>query len=114
MENLERKSEMDELLPWEEALFDYLRRFLKTQNEKKRMDIITQMADHKIISPYSHQEADLFIMFGSSLQYNSFGILLRMPYLHLLDELKHRQDNGTIDIFMLQYPHDILNPKNPP
>ena len=86
--NLEKKNKMDELLPWEEVLLGYLQRFLKTQNEKKRMDIITQMANHKIISSYSHQEADLFIMFGSSLQYNSFGILLRMPYLHLLDELK--------------------------
>ncbi|MCF6334348.1 MAG: hypothetical protein L3J12_01220, partial [Spirochaetales bacterium] len=58
--------------------------------EKKRLDIITQMADHKIISPYSHQEADLFIMFGSSLQYNAYGILLRIPYLNLLDDLKQK------------------------
>ena len=79
---------MEELLPWEEALFDYLRRFLKTQSEKKRMDIISQMADYRLISPYSQQEADLFIMFGSSLQYNAYGILLRIPYLKLIDELK--------------------------
>lgn len=84
LKNLERKSKNNESAAWEEEMFAYIKRFLKTQNEKKRLGIMDSMGEYQMISPYSHQEADLFIMFGSILQYNAFGILLRIPFLKLL------------------------------
>ena len=36
------------------------------------------------MSPYSQQEVDLQVMFGSHLEYNAFGILLRIPYLQII------------------------------
>lgn len=91
LEKLERKNKNSELPSWEQAMLDYLCRFLKTQNEKKRMSIMNRMGEYKMISPYTHQEADLFIMFGSQLSYHAFGILLRIPYLEILrKQLKER------------------------
>ena len=48
LEKLEVKSKNSELLPWEQAMLDYLHRFLKTQNEKKKMSIINRMGDNPI------------------------------------------------------------------
>ena len=59
---------------------------------KKSKSIINRMGEYKMISPYTHQDADLFIMFGSRLSYNAFGILLRIPYLQILQkQLKDRE-----------------------
>jgi len=65
-------------------MLDYISRLLKVNSDKKREKILSDMADYKMISPYSGDEADLFIMFGSYLYYNAVGILLRIPYLKLL------------------------------
>ena len=45
---------------------------------------MNKMGEFEMISPYTHQEVNLYIMFGSYLHYNAFGILLRIPYLQLL------------------------------
>jgi hypothetical protein len=86
LEKLEGKKKNGESVPWEEAMFEYLNKFLKTQNEKKRMSIMNKMGEFEMISPYTRQEIDLYIMFGSYLHYNAFGILLRIPYLQLLKQ----------------------------
>ena len=86
LEELEEKRDRSETASWEQAMLDYLSRFLKTQNEKKRMSIIAAMGDYEMISPYTHEEADLHVMFGSQLSYHALGILLRIPYLELLLE----------------------------
>ena len=83
LEKLERKSKKNELLPREEAMLDYIYRFLKTKNEKKRMSIMNKMGEYKMISPYTYSEVDLYIMFGSNLQYNAFGIILRITLFRL-------------------------------
>lgn len=96
LEKLEKESKHNELLTWEQSMFDYLCRFLKTQNEKKRMNIMNRMGEYKIISPYTHEEIDLFIMFGSQLGYLAFGILLRIPYLEILQKQLKGRDPGTL------------------
>ena len=96
LEKLEEKSKNNELLSWEQAMLDYLCRFLKTQNETKRMSILSRMGEYEMISPYTHQEVDLHIMFGSYLQYNAFGILLRIPYLQIVQkQLKDRESDPS-------------------
>ena len=50
------------------------------------MGIMDRMAEYKIISPYTHEKIDLFIMFGAQLSYIAFGILLRIPYLEILQK----------------------------
>ena len=86
VQELEEKRDRSDIASWEQAMLDYLSRFLKTQNEKKRMSIITAMGSYEMISPYTHEEVDLHIMFGSQLSYHALGILLRIPYLELLLE----------------------------
>ena len=94
---LERKNTKSDLRPWERSILDYLRRFLRTQNEKKRLSILTEMGEHQMISPYSHQDADLFVMFGSHLQYNAYGILMRIPYLEVLRTQPPLDDGSNVD-----------------
>lgn len=83
LENLEKKRREGKLLPWEEEMYNCMQKLLKT-NEKKRANIFTRMDEYKMISPYTHEEVDLHVIFGSYLQYNAFGILLRIPYFQLL------------------------------
>ena len=84
LEKFEDISKKGNLRPWEQSILEYFHRFLRTQNEQKRLRIFTEMGERKMVSPYSHQDADLFVMFGSHLQYNAFGILMRIPYLQVL------------------------------
>ncbi len=84
LESLEKKHREEGLLPWEEKMFDSMRRILKTNNDKKRMEILNKMGEYQMTSPYTYQEVDLFVIFGSYLQYHAFGILLRIPYFQLL------------------------------
>lgn len=84
MERLEQKRQERGLPEWEQLRFDDMSRFLRTQNEKKRANILIKMADYEMISPYSQQEVDLQVMFGSHLAHKAFGILLRIPYLQII------------------------------
>lgn len=97
LESFEKKRKETELLPWEEEMFNCMRKFLKTNNENKRMELFNRMDEYKMISPYTHQEVDLHIMFGSYLQYHAFGILLRIPYFRLLKQNFNRKEVGKFD-----------------
>lgn len=91
----EDNREKGALRSWEQSILEYLHRFLRTQNEQKRQRILTEMGERQMISPYSHQDADLFVMFGSHIQYNAFGILMRIPYLHVLRAQPSLDDDDT-------------------
>jgi len=84
MERLEQKRQERGLPEWEQLRFDDMSRFLRTQNEKKWANILIKMADYEMISPYSQQEVDLQVMFGSHLAHKAFGILLRITYLQII------------------------------
>lgn len=93
--DLDRKNKQDLLDDWEILLHEYITRFFNTKNEKKRYEILYKMGDHQMISPYSGQDVDLFIMFASHIAYHSYAILLRIPYLTILQDklLKKTFDN---------------------
>jgi hypothetical protein len=86
LDDLERKKENSTLKDFEYNLLDYMHRFLRTQNDKKRMELLQKMGTHRMVSPYSNQDVDLFVMFGSAICYSAYGILMRIPYMKILQE----------------------------
>lgn len=84
VERIESEASRHSIDPWEHAMLDCLLRFLRTDNERKRRAILEEMARQRMVSPYTGQDTDLFVMFGAYLQSTAFGILMRLPYVRLL------------------------------
>ncbi|MCP4138335.1 MAG: hypothetical protein GY754_45660 [bacterium] len=83
----------NEMKEWEKTLYAYMNQYLNTQNREKRMKVFYKLANQEIISPYTHDRIDLFSMFGSQLQYHAFAILLRIPYLKILQKNVNLPEN---------------------
>lgn len=97
-EKLRKKVKENTASNWQISLYNSMLRFLNTQNEKKRMKIFEQLGIETMISPYTNEKIDLFIMLGSQISYNVYGMLLRIPYLQILeDKVKTKDIRSSID-----------------
>jgi len=91
-DSLNKKVKAGNYLEWENSLLSYLLRFMRTQNEQKRKKIMVQLGEYEMVSPYTNDRIDLFVMLGSQLNYYSFFILLRIPYLDILKNKLDKKD----------------------
>lgn len=82
--DLKRKT--GELQEWEELLLSGFTRFFRTRNDKKRTKIFQDLASQEIISQDTGLPMDGYLLFSVKLFEYAFGILLRIPYLEILQK----------------------------
>ena len=92
--DLKRKSKIG-LLDWEDALYSCLEKFFRTKNENKRIKAFQELTSQQGISGSTGEYISGYILFGIQIFQYAFSILLRIPYLEILQ--KKLQDRGFRD-----------------
>ena len=83
--DLKRKSKIG-LLDWEDALYTCFEKFFKTKNENKRIKAFQELTSQQGISGSTGEYINGYILFGIQIFQYAFSILLRIPYLEILQK----------------------------
>ena len=80
------KGKNGDLQEWEELLLTCFNKIFRTENDKKRTKAFQDLASKEIISQDTGLPMDGYLLFSVKLFEYAFRILLRIPYLDILQK----------------------------
>jgi len=94
--DLKRKSRK-RLQDWEEILFTCFNKFFRTQNDNKRVKAFQELTSQFGLSGSTGEPIDGYLLFTIQIFQYAFSILLRLPYLEILQK-KLTEKEGQNDL----------------